>query len=348
MKIIKWFVFPIRMIAKPAKVVLTSVFMVVTLYLSVAFALTLWPPSLPFASVDLNTVHDQAPTPHIAVNTEKVPMRDGRNLSVARYPKKSNRTIVLVHGMAGSHQNFSALAPALQQATGAEILVPDLRGHGASDGAPFDVDYIGQYEHDLFDLMAHIRGTRSGQSILIAGHSMGGGIALRYALLEEHIQPDAYLLFAPNFGEGPTQRSAQATDESSAQTAPVYFFMRRMVGQMMLNTVGITLLNHLPVLYLNTPPRRKDYSFRGFMSGQPNRPQTSEVALAHIDVPMLVIVGSEDEVFDADAFEPFVSEHSTGTTVRIKGADHNSVLNDPATLRAVERWYAEVEASAKQ
>ena len=174
------------------------------------------------------------------------------------------------------------------------------------------------------------------QRVIVAGHSMGGGVAMRYALKDGAPVPDAYLLFAPNFGEGPTQRSPEDGEDTSAF---VHFDVRRMIGIIMLNTVAIHALDDLPILYFNIATQRMDYSYRAVMSAQPIRPETSDIALQAVQSPLLVIVGADDEVFEVGQFEPFISANSDGETVILPGLTHDGIVNDAATYEVVLEWY---------
>lgn len=170
---------------------------------------------------------------------------------------------------------------------------------------------------------------------------MGGGVAMRYALKPDAPVPDAYLLLAPNFGEGPTQRSGDDMDKEAAEEASsfVQFDVRRMIGIIMLNSVAIHALDSLPILYFNSAEQVIEYSYRAVMSAQPIRPKTSDIALQAVSSPLLVIVGSDDEVFEAVNFESFVSENSDGETIILPGLTHAGVLNDPASYVVVADWY---------
>jgi Serine aminopeptidase, S33 len=59
---------------------------------------------------------------------------------------------VLIHGTATESSVMNALAKTLN-AAGTTVYAPDLRGHGAS-GNRGDIDYIGQLDDDLVDLIA--------------------------------------------------------------------------------------------------------------------------------------------------------------------------------------------------
>ena len=313
-------------------------------YFGIALALIYWPSPEPFGGQPVaNTgpvTMDAEADADVAIveDVEEVLIEaaDGTKLFARRYVADSSTTIILMHGIAADSAKFEYAARLLRESTGAEVITPDFRGHGKSGGARFDVAYIGHYENDLEFIVRFINENRPGHRIIVAGHSMGGGVAMRYALKDDAPVPDAYLLFAPNFGEGPTQRSG---DDSQDTSAFVHFDLKRMIGIIMLNSVAINALDELPILYFNTGSERKDYSYRAVMSAQPIRPDTSDLALQAVASPLLVIVGAEDEVFEVSQFEPFVSANSDGETAIVPGLNHDGVVSDPATYKIVAEWY---------
>src|SRR5689334_20978467 len=110
--------------------------------------------------------------------------------------------LVLVHGLGGTIENWRALAPLLAQHH--RVLVPDLPGHGLSQPLP-------QARH-LDELAEVVLGIAEAESICDAvwvGHSLGGVVALRAALL----RPDAVrgLVLAAAAGIGSGSRAAHAT-----------------------------------------------------------------------------------------------------------------------------------------
>jgi pimeloyl-ACP methyl ester carboxylesterase len=110
--------------------------------------------------------------------------------------------LVLVHGLGGTIENWRALAPVL--AARHRVLVPDLPGHGRS--APLqearDVDV-------LADAVLGIAEKEEIRGAVWVGHSLGGVVALRAAVL----RPDAVsgLVLAAAAGIGSVTRAAQVT-----------------------------------------------------------------------------------------------------------------------------------------
>jgi pimeloyl-ACP methyl ester carboxylesterase len=110
--------------------------------------------------------------------------------------------LVLVHGLGGTIENWRGLAPAL--AARHRVLVPDLPGHGRSLPLPeaLDVDALAEAVLGIADA------EKIGGGVWI-GHSLGGLVALRAAVL----RPDVVrgLVLAAAAGIGSATRGAQVT-----------------------------------------------------------------------------------------------------------------------------------------
>ncbi len=135
----------------------------------------------------------------------------------------------------------------------------DLRGRGESGGRSGDVDHIGQYEEDLTDVVAALRSAHPDRGFVLSGHSMGGGIA---------------------------QRFAQASDSPAVDGSPV-------MGQ---------------------------------------------------GANFLVVIGSEDEAFNAEAYPPIVASHATvpAAVEVVEGVNHNAIIHDHDAVQRVAEWIAEL------
>jgi len=86
--------------------------------------------------------------------------------------------VVLFHGLAANKRIMSYLAEGLAE-QGLRVFVPDLPGHGRTEG-PFSFDRAEECSANLVrELIA--RGLLDPERTILAGHSMGGAIALRVA-----------------------------------------------------------------------------------------------------------------------------------------------------------------------
>jgi pimeloyl-ACP methyl ester carboxylesterase len=87
-------------------------------------------------------------------------------------------TVVLYHGLAGNRKIMAYLAEGFAL-EGLRVFVPDLPGHGHTEG-PFSAARAEQCSENLLHELRS-RGLAPPDSTILAGHSMGGAIAIRVA-----------------------------------------------------------------------------------------------------------------------------------------------------------------------
>lgn len=101
-------------------------------------------------------------------------------------------TILLVHGL-GEHSGRYEHVAAMLNARGHAVIAPDLRGFGRCGGKRA---HLADWDHYLDDLAAEHESARArGRPLVLLGHSMGGLVALSYAL--HRPPPDLLVLSAP-------------------------------------------------------------------------------------------------------------------------------------------------------
>lgn len=226
------------------------------------------------------------------------------------------------------------------------MIALDLRGHGKSEGKAGDIRYIGQYEDDVADVIAALRLQKPGSRIILLGHSMGGGIAMRYAATHEAPAADAYLLFAPHLGvKSATTRTEPPQGHASEGEAPLKLHLPRTIGLIILNAARVRWLNGLDTLFFNVPAQYPihAYTFRAMVSMTPKDHVVATTADAK---PLLVIVGRNDEAFHADRYASVVSLHQHGETVVIESETHDSFVHSSAALRSAAEWARNVPKTA--
>lgn len=266
---------------------------------------------------------------------QKFLMRDGKQLFSYKYENESNTTIILLHGVLSSAFLMNKTSGLLREATNSEVIALDFRGHGQSEGTPGDIDYINQYVDDLADVVADVKNKKPRQKIILAGHSMGGGIILRFAMKNEIPLVDGYLLFAPHLGvNAPTNRE----EELGTNEEPfMKIHINRIIGLKMLNAIGNTEYNNLPVLFFNLPttmPITK-YSYR---ANESMSPLDYKKGLNAINKPLLVVIGSNDEAFDANKFTSAVTENSNGKVYIIENETHNGIRHNKKAMEVIAGW----------
>ena len=265
--------------------------------------------------------------------------RDGARLGFRRWDsgRADAPLLVAVHGSGWHGAQFNGLGAALAGQGAADVVAPDLRGHGPAPDRRGDVDYIGQFEDDLADLIA--AQARPGQRVVVLGHSSGGGLVVRMAGGAHRGLLAGAVLLAPFLQyDAPTARA------DSGGWARV--LTRRVIGLSILNVFGIKVLNHLPVIQFRFPDAVLDgplgatatraYSFRLNTGFAPRRDWGADVAALPA---FLLVAGREDEAFRAEAYQAALSARSgLGRYALLDGVGHLDVVDSPDTLALIAGW----------
>lgn len=256
--------------------------------------------------------------------------RDGASLAYRIYQGNSDKTVVLLHGAAGGGFMMHALAKAIH-AAGFTVYVPDLRGHGSS-GPRGDIGYNGQLEDDVADFARFVHSRQPTASMSLVGHSAGGGLTVRIAGGPYGSLFGRYVVISPMLArDAPTVRPGVG-----GWAKP---FKARYVGLTILDRFGIHRFEDLPVLAFAVPPARETmmtaiYSYRLSEDFTQNPHYLDD--LRRTSRPMEVLVGTDDELFYADRFEPLIHSVRTDIPVTIvPGVGHIGIIIRPAATEKI-------------
>ncbi|WP_102347706.1 alpha/beta hydrolase [Bacillus sp. Marseille-P3661] len=265
--------------------------------------------------------------------------RDKSDLFFHYYPAESDNVMILLHGISEDHKYLSPIADFIANENLAHVYTPDLRGYGKQSIRRGDLDYIGQHEDDLMDFINWINRKHNNPTIILAGHSAGGGTTLRFAVssYSEHIH--GYLLLAPFI-----HPFAPTTPKKNENSSSSVSFIK-LLSLMLLNRLRITKFNNWMV-YTNNKPEHIQHgretlqlSYRLFFSRFPHLYKDSLKALHK---PTLVLVGDKDEEFVADQYHPLFTKYNNAKVHMISEANHDGILSHPVTYQMTKKWIEEV------
>ncbi|MBX7059560.1 MAG: lysophospholipase [Leptospirales bacterium] len=108
--------------------------------------------------------------------------KDDFELAYHRWlPQQTRRVMVVQHGFGEHSGRYGHLREALD-GTGTAFYALDSRGHGKTGGKRGHVDQFQLYVDDLADLVQLARKENGENKVYLLGHSLGGVMALQYAL----------------------------------------------------------------------------------------------------------------------------------------------------------------------
>jgi alpha-beta hydrolase superfamily lysophospholipase len=264
-------------------------------------------------------------------DVQQVKARDGAPLTYRLYPGAKDRIVVLVHGSSGASISMHKLAEALR-AAGATVYSISLRGHGGSGMTNGDTSYRGQLDDDLADFVkaAGIGAPAIHRSLI--GFSSGGGFVLRQASGRNGTLFDDYIAISPYIAyDSPTTRPAGGGWASVA--------VPRLIALSLLDEFGLPWFQGLPVVRFATDAQPSEsrtpvYSWRLQTGMHLDRNWRAEIA--RIDRPTMVVVGSKDELFHADDFEPLFGGLNHRISVSVQpGLGHMDMITSPRACAAI-------------
>jgi pimeloyl-ACP methyl ester carboxylesterase len=246
---------------------------------------------------------------------------------ITAYGDPRNPAVVFLHGIRLAGSIWEEHARALSDEF--YVVTPDLPGHGALTDLPFEIPII-----DAF--LAYIADMLSTGPPLIIGYSLGGYVAMRYALDMPERTAGLLLTGCSTDIVGYRQLIYDLSVRLAAHISPAF------------------LQTALAAFFRLTLPRRvadKIIPFR-FNYGvfEASRKIAAGVAysarLRAYDRPVLIVNGQWDLLFRPD--EARFARNARARTVIMPGATHVGPLSSPAKFIAIVRSFAREVLSARK
>jgi alpha-beta hydrolase superfamily lysophospholipase len=250
--------------------------------------------------------------------TDSATTRDGIRLLTRHWSADAPRAAVLIVQGLGEHSGRYEHVGDQLAAAGLETFSWDLRGAGASGGERAWLDSWSQFHDDVEDRLAAVLAALPGRPVILYGHSMGGLIALGYAV-SDRPRPDLLVLSAPGLD-----------DDLAAWKHVLAPILARVLPHLRLAN-GIT-----PAMRSRDPARQEAVRIDPLMLGTSTtkfgglafaeQPRVRAVA-SSLSVPTLVIHGLDDPVVPARASEPLAA--IPGVTRRAYPGIRHELHNEP-------------------
>ncbi|GAA3953234.1 alpha/beta hydrolase [Allohahella marinimesophila] len=271
-----------------------------------------------------------APAKLVAFDTS-----DGLELAYRAYVPKTQPKAVLVfyHG-SGVHSGagYQTMGHRLQQ-LGIATYMPDIRGHGHSQGDRGDTTEPERIWQDAEEFIEFAHAQHPGLALTVGGHASGAGLTLN--VLDSMSKPlpvDGVVMLAPYFGYG-------AATENEANDMP---FANPDFSKFLLNGVNDDWFEHSPAVGFNYPDivRDQDPQLIDSMTIAMSKALTPEdpgEALAGIEVPIGIWLGEDDVEFDTAKVVQFVLDANPKAELTVVDDEgHLTVMLSSA--EAIAQW----------
>ena len=255
---------------------------------------------------------------------------DGVKIAYAR--RGQGAPLVLIHGYPLDHSIWDPLAPFLEH--NFDLIIPDLRGFGESEVAQADNSIV-DYASDIAGLLTHLRIRKA----YIAGHSMGGYVALAFAReYEERVTGLAMVS---------SQMAADAPERKQARYSTAKQVMEQGVGN-----VAEQMAPKLSVV-----PRWQAFA-HGLIEKQPaqgvaaalramaERPDSSDI-FGGFPFPVVIVHGDADELIPVQKGKDMKAVLPSAHYVELQGAGHLPMMEQPERVAEALKSFQAVKVKGE-
>ncbi len=256
---------------------------------------------------------------------EKVSV-NGIKLAYARRGQGS--PMVLVHGYPLDHSIWDPLAPFLEH--NFDLIVPDLRGFGESEGKPGNGSVM-DYASDIAELLQSIQIDKA----YIVGHSMGGYVALAFAR--------RYAERLSGLGMVASQMAADTPDRKEARYATAEQVMQSGVG-----TVAESMRPKLSsekqwqdfarTLALKQSPEGVAAALRAMAE----RPDSTDL-FRGFTWPVVIVHGDADQLIPVQRGRDMKAALPSAQYTELPGAGHLLMMEQPERVAAALKSFQSVK-----
>jgi len=238
----------------------------------------------------------------------------------------SDRHILFIHGLGSSADRWLDIPDAISMYY--HTIAVDLIGFGGSD-KPKDVNYtIEQFSEFILEFIEKIGLGGEDRKITLVGHSLGGYIAVDFAIRNKGLIEKLVLLDSSGFLKGPTPLLEQYLN---AAKYPSYDSVRNVFEQMVAQPWKVLpVIINIFITRINSPGAK--YPFE---SAYQNSTAT-QIDLSRLksieDIPTLIIWGKSDNLIPIEYSEPFKQVFKNYRVEMIEDAGHAPFVEKPAII----------------
>jgi 2-hydroxy-6-oxonona-2,4-dienedioate hydrolase len=238
----------------------------------------------------------------------------------------SDRHILFIHGLGSSADRWSDIPDAISMYY--HTIAVDLIGFGGSD-KPKDVNYtIEQFSEFILEFIEKIGLSGDDRKITLVGHSLGGYIAVDFAIRNKGLIEKLVLLDSSGFLKGPTPLLEQYLN---AAKYPSYDSVRNVFEQMVAQAWKVLpIIINIFITRINSPGAK--YPFESAYQNS----TTTQIDLSRLksieDIPTLIIWGKSDNLIPIEYSEPFKLVFKNYRVEMIEDAGHAPFVEKPAII----------------
>ena len=238
-------------------------------------------------------------------------------LDTAYVRRGTGPPLVLIHGYPFDHMIWDKVVPLLDRDF--DLIIPDLRGFGASDVRDNDHSIL-RYAQDLAELLTQLKI----RTALIAGHSMGGYVALAFA--REYPQRVSGLALVPSQMAADTPERQKIRYETADQV------MREGTG-LVGDSMAPKLTGDVAIQAFAREliARQRPLAVATALRAMAERPDSTDLFRA-FKFPIVIVHGEADDLIPVERAREMKVAVQTADFAELPGVGHLPMLENPTAV----------------
>ena len=233
------------------------------------------------------------------------------NIELAYIRQGKGAPLVLLHGFPLDHQTWDKIIPLMDD--GNDLIIPDLRGFGESStvDTPYTMDDLAS---DIAGLLDHL----GVEKTAIAGHSMGGYVALAFARL--------YPQRLTGLGLVSTQAAADPPERKEGRYKSAADVAEKGIGGVVeAMTTKFTSNERLQEVARTIMEKQQPAAYIGALKAMAERLDSSGL-LPHFTFPVTIIHGNADQLIPIERAHEMKTAIAHAYLVELKDVGHLPML----------------------
>ena len=253
---------------------------------------------------------------------------DGTNIAFTRRGKGT--PLVLLHGYPLDRTIWQDLAPMLVGEF--DLIMPDMRGFGESDVMEADRSILG-YASDVAGLLERL-GIRKAH---VAGHSMGGYVALAFARLFPRQTAGIGLVASQQLADTEERKSARHATALQVARDGVSSVVEGMTPKLSANAEVQSIVRSIIA-------RQRPMGLAVALDAMGGRPDSTDI-LRSFTASAVIIHGSSDELIPVERAREMRLLMPSAHYLELPGVGHMPMLENPVAVAEALRFLGAIKSS---
>ena len=251
---------------------------------------------------------------------------DGMNIAFARQGKGT--PLVLLHGYPLDHSMWDEIVPLLDGEF--DLIIPDLRGFGESDAMEADNSII-DYATDIANLLTHLKINKA----YVAGHSMGGYVALAFAREYEPRVAGLAMIASQTRPDPPDRKEARYTTAKQVMEQGVGTVVDAMAPKLSAEA-------RIQEFARGLIGRQSPLGISSALHAMAERPNSSDL-FAAFPFPVVIVHGDADALIPVERGREMKAALPAAHYVEVPGAGHLPMMENPQAVAEALRFFHKVK-----